>query len=212
MRTRRSALVAVALALVACKAPPRPSPPPATPPVSPPIEPSFELDLWPGEGIPVVHPLRTDLALRGAALVSAPVKAVVRVPLRAPLDYDTTRYQTLRAGRLRVRAPAMVQGRDFGVLKRLSRNAYYGGGARAVRLDVASPTVFEYLQYRAEGTCFVRIDSHVIDADPCPVQDTSAFRLEADPRLLWWIHIRTAAATGWLLLSDTTAREVSRTF
>jgi hypothetical protein len=191
---------------------PRPAPPPSTPPPTTPVPPVFELDLWPGEGIPVVHPVRSELALHGAASLSAPVATVVRVPLNTPLQYDTTRYQTIRPGRVRVLTSAKVLGRDFGDIRRLSSEAYYRGGARPASLDVAPTTIFDYLQYRAEGTCFVRIEGRVVDADPCPVQDKTAFRLESDPRLLWWIHVRTANGAGWLVLSDTTVREVSRTF
>ena len=47
---------------------------------------------------------------------------------------------------------------------------------------------FEYLQYRAEGTCFIRIERRVIDAD-CPAYMKSMFKVEIEPKTELWIHV-----------------------
>jgi hypothetical protein len=47
-------------------------------------------------------------------------------------------------------------------------------------VGVRASESIEYLQYRAEGTCFVRIADAVIDASPCPTEKKGEFRLETN--------------------------------
>ena len=71
----------------------------------------------------------------------------------------------------------------------------------------------EYLQYRAEGTCFVRLSGVVIDADPCPINDKAMFRLETEPKIEWWIHVVLPDnSVGWLLVTDSRVKLVDREF
>lgn len=104
-------------------------------------------------------------------------------------------------------------GRDLGKISYLARDAYYGSGFPNVTVEVNPSMVFEYLQYRAEGTCFVRIGGRVLDAKPCPVSDTSRFRTAGDPEITWWVRVHIVDhGHGWLLVSDSTAHVVRGTF
>lgn len=176
------------------------------------MAPVFETELWPGEGRPVIEAVGPVLVLRREPGIDAPVVARTEALSAEPIVFDSTRYQTIRPAEVAVQASAILTGRDFGIISYLSREAYYGSGSLDTTVELSPPMVFEYLQYRAEGTCFVRIGGRVLDAKPCPVSDTSRFRTAGDPETAWWVHAQAAGGDGWLLISDSTARIVGRTF
>lgn len=172
----------------------------------------FEVEMWPGEGIPVVQAVRPRLSLVQFPRLGAPVTGTVVVEPGQRLEYDSTRFQTLRSVALKVRESSTIKGRDLGRLQRLSKDQYYSGAFKDSMFAVARGSALELLQYRAEGACFVRISGVVVDADTCPTFDTARFESRGEPYTLWWIHVRTRTASGWLQLSDSTAEVVRRTF
>ena len=171
----------------------------------------FESDLWPGEGIPVFEAVAQQLRLHEAPSAASKVVAILTVKPKQRLTFDGTRYRTMKVGQFRVSAPTAVTGRTLGEISRLSRSDYYSGRFGAARVDVARGDPIEYLQYRAEGTCFVRIAGSVIDADPCPTQKRAEFTLVAEPVTEWWIQITIAGqSVGWLVITDSTAKVIDR--
>jgi hypothetical protein len=182
-------------------------------PASPRVpEPTFEVALWPGEGIPVIHSVRDSLVLSTAPREGAPAAGVLRAKPGEPLRFDSTRYQTVGAAFVRALRPVTVEGRDLGARRFLAREEYYSGAFPDTTMTVAPPDSIEFLQHRAEGSCFVRIRGHVVDADPCPVFLADAFTPAAPPRTDWWVFVAGKAASGWLRLGDSTARVVDRRF
>ena len=124
------------------------------------------------------------------------------------ISFDDARYRTIQARRFRALANSRVKGRVIGNVSHLSREDYYSSKFASADVDVERGATFEYLQYRAEGTCFVRIDGNVINASPCPTIDTSGFRLEAQPRLQLWIHVAVGNSSRWVLVSKSTVKDV----
>jgi len=172
---------------------------------------TFEVDLWPEEGRPVfaaaatLLPLRQDPSWSAAALVPLPVSRGQEIA------FDLTRYRTVVPGRIVVIAQREVTGRALGPITHLSRHDYYSGRFPGSSVHVAPPDTIEYLQYRAEGSCFVRIAGQVIDAHDCPAFDTTSFHVLAQPRTEWWIRVlANGSAAGWLLVSDSTVRVIDR--
>lgn len=180
--------------------------------VLPPVRPTFEVGLWPGEGRPVVHAIRATLSLLHAPFEGAPIVGVLPTRPGEQLVYDSTRFQTITPSDSRPIKATSIHGRNLGPLRYLPREKYYSGSFRDTTIEIAPADTLEYLQYRAEGTCFVRVRARVIDADPCPVFDTTAFAPPGEPRTLWWIYVRGTNTSGWLLLTDSTAKVVDRTF
>lgn len=175
--------------------------------------PVFEIDLWPGEGRPVVEAVATRLSLRALPYSTAAVVHDLVVAPGQRLSFDSTRFQTLEPGKLRVLTPTRVQGRMLGAITHLTSDAYYAGGRPRADVEVDAARPLEYLQYRAEGTCFVRVAGQVVDASPCPVEEQGTFTLEREPETRWWIRLVGAdGRAGWLLVSDSVARVVDRTF
>jgi hypothetical protein len=171
----------------------------------------FEIDLWPGEGRPVFEAISRRLELHESPSMSSKVVRTLRVAPRQRLIFDHTRFRTIKPGRFRVLASGTVGGRNLGSISKLSRSDYYSGRFATASVPVKAGDVIEYLQYRAEGTCFVRMAREVIDAAPCPNQQPAQFRLDVEPITEWWIQVTLGGTpAGWLLVSDATVRVVDR--
>lgn len=172
----------------------------------------FAVDLWPGEGIPVIQVQRASLPLREQPDPRAPVVDTLRGRVGQRVAFDSTRVQTIGAGAIEVLRPFQLTGRELGDVRRLTLDQYYQS-LPDVSIPLASPMTIEFLQYRAEGTCFVRVDRRVIDAQPCPGFGRESVKVVREPVTRWWVLTRgSAGAQGWLLVSDTTARAVRREF
>jgi hypothetical protein len=152
------------------------------------------------------------LPLREAPARTAPVAMQIGNAKGMEINFDSTRLQTLEAGRIVAIALATVNGRVLGATERLTQDAYYHGGFPTESRTVQPGDTIEFLQYRAEGTCFVRIAGSVIDADPCPAIDNTAFQLIAEPRVEWWVHVTSKTGRGWLQVEDSIVRQLARVF
>jgi hypothetical protein len=169
---------------------------------------TFETDMLPGEGPIEFGAAANELRLHELPSSTSRIIKTVKVSLRQHLPYTDTRYRTIQTGRIRVLAPSHVDGRMIGPVRRLSGEEYSSNKFRQVKIDVKPGTNIEYLQYRAEASCFVRIERNVINASPCPIYDESVFKVETQPKTERWIHVSISNSTGWLLVNDATAKEV----
>ena len=172
---------------------------------------AFESDLWPGEGRPVFVAVTRQLPLYELPSTSSQVIRRLSVAPKRRLVFDDTRYRTVKPGRLLVLVSTSIKGRMLGDIRRLSETDYYSDKFADTSVNVMVGDTVEYLQYRAEGTCFVRIAGKTVDADPCPAEDLGHFRLDVKPMIEWWIHITTTGTpAGWLLVTDATVQEIDR--
>jgi len=174
--------------------------------------PVFEVGLWPGEGIPVIAAVRNDLPLLRSPSLDAVGTGTLSVPAGGPIAYDSTRYQTVVPATVTVANTAAVHGRFIGALHYIPRDRYYSDTFHDTTIHVAPSDRFDYLQPRAEGNCFVRIDGSVVEANPCPMHDSASFAVSGEPELRWWVFATGDSASGWLLVSDSTAKVVRREF
>jgi hypothetical protein len=172
--------------------------------------PVFEVDIWPGEGRPVFEATSKVLYLHERPSASSRISKTLAVAAAQRLSFDDTRYQTIKAGRIRVLGATRVTGRVIGAVNRLSRDEYYFGKFASASMDIRPGVTLEYLQYRAEGTCFIRMAGRVIDAEDCPANDKSLFNIEAEPTVEWWIHVVLPGNSGWLLVDDSSVKQVDR--
>ena len=173
----------------------------------------FAVDLWPGEGIPVIEMQRASLPLRAQPDLGAAVVDTLRGRVGKRVSFDSTRVLTLTAGVIDVLRPFQLSGRDLGDIKRLTLDQYYQSNVAEVAIPFAAPATIEFLQYRAEGTCFVRVEQRVIDAQPCPGFGRESVKVAREPVTRWWILSKgSAGLSGWLVVSDSTARSVRREF
>ncbi len=174
--------------------------------------PTFEIELWPGEGRPVLEASSNELVLRESPASGSRITQKVTVKVGQELIFDETRYQTVQPGRISVVVPSRVTGRMLGTVARLTRDDYYSGNFESGSVETKPGMNIEYLQYRAEGTCFVRIAGKVIEADPCPTSSKRMFKVESEPKTQLWMHILVDNSRGWLLVTDSSAKIVRREF
>lgn len=176
----------------------------------------FEVGLWPEEGRPRLVAGASTLLPRTEPRRDAPTGAVLRVKKGQPVEFGETLYRTIVPGRLKVLKDSQVTGRRLGSILRLSRADYYSGRYPSASLPVRAGEVIDYLQYRAEGSCFVRIRGEVVDADLCPhfvVDSVDRFALDAEPQTEWWVQVVVKGRPkGWLLVDGRNVREEGRTF
>jgi len=169
----------------------------------------FETDMPPYEGTHEFEAATKELRLHELPSTTSRTINTVKVSLGQRLPYDDTVYRTIQSGRIRVLAPSHVEGRMIGPVRRLLSKAYYDYNAfRTVKIEVKPGMIIEYLQYRAEGTCFLRIGNNVVEAAQCPNEDNSIFKLETEPKTELWIHVSIGKSSGWLLVTDATAKLV----
>jgi hypothetical protein len=173
----------------------------------------FEIELWPDEGRPRFQVDTNDLAVRVSPSSSARIVHRLRGSRGHNIAFDQTRYRTTESGRLQVLATSTVSGRVLGPIHSLTRDAYYKGQFPEHVVACQKGDVIEFLQHRAEGTCFVRVADQVIDADPCPVGDNRAFRLMTEPKIEWWIRvILDRVPVGWVIVDEKTVKQNGRSF
>jgi hypothetical protein len=173
----------------------------------------FEIELWPGEGRPRFQVLANELALREMPSPSARIVRRFSVSRGQEIIFDETRYRTIEAGRLEVLSATSVTGRVLGPIHALTGDAYCKAQFPRRAIACQAGDRIEYLQYRAEGTCFVKIAAQVIGADPCPVQDDRAFRVLAQPQTEWWIRVvMDDAPAGWVMIDNETIKQTGRWF
>jgi hypothetical protein len=173
----------------------------------------FETELWPGEGRPQFQVLANELAIHERPSSSARIVRRLSVAPGQDIAFDETRYRTTESGHLQVLAATHITGRVLGPIRSLTRDAYYRGHFPRQTVACKQGDEIEYLQYRAEGTCFVRVGDQVVDADPCPAQDDRTFRLATKPKTEWWIRvILDPIPVGWVMVDGKAVKHSGRTF
>ena len=173
----------------------------------------FASDVWPGEGIPVIEMRRSALPLYTEPDHTSGVVDTLRGRVGQRVAFDSTRYQTIESGTIRIHSPLGLKGRDLGDVKHLTLDRYYQPNEAETSIPLAASSTVEFLQYRAEGTCFVRVENRVIDAHPCPGFGRESVSVVRDPVTRWWVLVRGVKdKPGWLLVSDSTAKSVRREF
>ena len=152
------------------------------------------------------------LELRERPYEWARVVATLQVRQGDTLRYDATRYQTVTPATVRVLRADSIEGRNLGRIRLLTRDAYYSDRHPRTATAVQAASTFEFLQHRAEGSCFVRVGGSVLDADVCPIHDDAAFRSSGEPVTRWWIRVaEPGRPPGWTRVGAA-VREVGRTF
>ena len=173
----------------------------------------FEVELWPGEGRPQFRAIATEIVIRQTPTATSPIVSHLQVTRGQQIAFDETRYRTIQAGTLQALTATSVTGRILETTRLLTRDAYYKGKFPQETIALNSGETFEYLQYRAEGTCFVRIGNRTIDATRCPAEDDRAFLVISEPKTEWWIRVVVdRVPVGWVMVDKKNIEESGRRF
>ena len=116
------------------------------------------------------------------------------------IEYDSVRARMIAPGRVVALRETQLTGRDFGEARTISRSSYYRVQHPSVVRPAAAGDTLVYLQYRAEGTCFVRMSTTVIEAQPCPTERHADWKTLRDATTELWIRVTSLGEPlGWIL-------------
>ena len=173
----------------------------------------FVSELWPGEGIPVLVAGARQLSLRREPSARAPANRRLAVPIGGRVQFDQTRYQTVRSGLVMLQTAMELSGRNLGSLTYLAKDDYYSDKFPTESYGLQAGAKIEFLQYRAEGSCFMRLGKNVIEVNDCPDLADPRFRALSKAEVLWWVRVIVGGKPrGWALVDGRALRESTREF
>ena len=176
----------------------------------------FESEFWPEEGIPIFKTKANRLELRSRPNSDAPIIAPMSTVIGSRIEFAGFRYRTIRPGRVIVHEDCELTGRNLGLADYVSHSNYYEDEGELITLQIQPNDQLEYLQYRAEGSGFIRWQGLVLDVEYLPwLASDRPLELVADPVTEGWIRVRAESATpaGWILIDeDQTLIEIGREF
>ncbi len=172
----------------------------------------FETEFWPDEGVPVFHAICENLVLHSRPTSDSPIIGTFAISLNSKIQFKNFRYRTIRPGRVLAHDEATLTGRNLGQTSYVSSANYYEDGGETLTLSFVPGNKLEYLQYRAEGSGFVRWQGIVLDVDYLPwLGSESPFELVVEPVAESWIRVDRGESSGWLLIDENIV-EVDREF
>jgi hypothetical protein len=104
-------------------------------------------------------------------------------------------YRALKPGRIIVTSPFQVQAHSYGAIDLLTRMS----SSTLKTFSFEPGDLIEYLQYRSEGFCVLRIGNEVIEA---PEPDSHRTTIKAKPVNEWWVLALGSfeSERGWALV------------
>lgn len=178
-------------------------------------EPVLILELWPCEGHPQFESTGQELRLHAEPDRKSTVIRSYRPRRGRRILWDKTEYQTIAPAIVKVLRPVTLDGRSFGRICRITSNHYYRGYIENRKLRFKPGEQFEYLQYRAEGACIIRIEDEAIEVERCRwIEDNNnTFEMSGEPKTEWWVRVIEAnKSLGWLLIDNTHIKWLDRSF
>jgi hypothetical protein len=173
------------------------------------IEPILVLELWPGEGRPHFESTGAALTLYSKPDTDSQAALTYRPQAGRRIQWDKTEYQTKTSMTVKVVRDTTLTASSFGDIKRLTAAMYYHQNRKTEVLRLKAGEEFEYLQDRAEGACFIKIEKTVYDVE----ERNDAFKLNGQPTNEWWIRItENRKPLGWLLIDGAPVKHLRRTF
>ena len=177
----------------------------------------FESEFWPEEGTPVFEAKCERLVLRARPNYAAPLIGYQSAVPGSRILFSGFRYRTLRPGRVVVHERYTLTGRNLGQTDYVSKANYYRDGGEFITLDLQANDRLEYLQYRAEGSSFIRWQGIVLDVEYSPWLGWGPnlpLELVVEPVTEAWIRVESESdiGAGWILVEDDVLSEIDREF
>lgn len=168
---------------------------------------AFESGLWPGEGRPVFI-AGADLTLQKAPVKNSREIPNLKILKGRKIDFQETRYRTVKSGAIVAKAPVSLSVTSYGKGDYLPPDAYYHQGMKK-NIDLKSGDSLEYLQYRAEGECLIKLNGEVLAIPP-----HENIRIASEPLTEWWVLAvdKQKKPLGWILIDDKTVEFAKRQF
>ena len=164
---------------------------------------AFETSLGPFESRKRFRSPSDSLRLHSAPSIHSWVIKNLKVISGAEIAYDQKRFRTLATGLFVAENSGSIRGTYYGVISYLSVEDYNRFRGARKDFEYAQKDTIEYLQYRAEGTGFIRLDNHVISVD-LTSQNAANLLQVRDPVVEFWIRVidKDSKPIGWYLTHD----------
>ncbi len=162
----------------------------------------FVSEFWPEEGIPVFKSNTTLLILHTFPSRGSPVVKEEDAQVGKEIKYNAFRYRTLIPGRAVAKKDGRLSGMNLGAINYISKDYYYNAYYHSQNITYKKDEEIEYLQYRAEGSCFIRRNGDVYLIDYCPwLAKHDEILMIQEPLTELWIHVisENGEPLGWLL-------------
>jgi hypothetical protein len=168
----------------------------------------FETDIWPGEGVPSFVTKKSEIEFHLTPDKSSRIVKQIKVGLDRPIAASSHRIKTTKSFKINFKTHKAVDATCYGKTEFLTSADYYDK-AVSKRISLTPQTTAEYLQYRAEGTHFVRVNGEV-----CVLSEADFGKKIAEATIEWWIKVVYNARkkeSGWLLVGES-VKESKRSF
>lgn len=154
----------------------------------------FQSEIPPGEG-PLTLVAKTDAPLFVRPDKRSEKVAGDEVKKGEMLGRGRHLYRTLKPGRITVTSPFQVKAHSYGAINLLTRMS----SSTLKTFSFEPGDLIEYLQYRSEGFCILRIGNEVIEA---PEPDPRRTTRKTKPVNEWWVLALGSfeAERGWALV------------
>ncbi len=164
---------------------------------------AFESALFPGEGPIGIRASGDEMVLRKAPMAYADIADTTRIARDEIIRWSHARFRTVVPGLFLVSEDCSIDGSRYGRVFYLSRTDYYRGSGKWETFRFSKRDTIEYLQYRAEGSAFLRMDGIVIEAE-LGAPESTALREIRSPQLELWIEVedKDGNPLGWFRLKD----------
>ncbi len=164
---------------------------------------AFECSVFPGEGPHRIQASGDEMVLRKAPMALSGIADTIRLARGEVIKPNDVRFRTVTPGLFLAREDGSIQGGPYGRVFYLSKTDYYRGGGRHDTFRFSKGDTIEYLQYRAEGSAFLRMDGVVVSAE-LGSPEAMALREIRRPQLELWIEVADADGKplGWFQLEN----------
>ena len=141
--------------------------------------------------------------LRKAPMAYAGIADTIWIAQGEIIKWSNARFRTVVPGLFLVSEDCSIDGSRYGRVFYLSRTDYYRGSGKWETFRFSKRDTIEYLQYRAEGSAFLRMDGVVINAE-LGTPESAALREIRSPQLELWIEVedKDGKPIGWFRLED----------
>ncbi len=164
---------------------------------------AFETSIAPGEGRKRFRSPSDSLQLHSAPSIHSWVIKNLKVKSGAEIAYDQKRFRTITPGLLIAEKSGSISGTNYGVISYLSVEDYNRFRGARKDFEYAAKDTIEYLQYRAEGTGFIRLDNQVLAVDLTSQKVANLLQVR-DPVVEFWIRVIDTDSNpiGWYRIRD----------
>ena len=168
---------------------------------------AFESGMLPGEGHKRILAAADEVTLHHAPSSCSSIAKKLRINRGAEIKFNDVRFRTIKPGLFVAERPGSLEGTDYGPISYLSEEDYIRFRGNWKRFIFSEGDTIQYLQYRTEGSGFVRFRGQVIGAELLSKKSLALVQTR-DPIVEIWIRVTDdeGVSIGWYRVDDDTVR------